>query len=277
MKALAIDVDQSLLASWRSWFAPDRQPFPCGPADLEVLGGVGGTIDADDETDTFHMYSGQWVWLTQSEFEALSLATRRRLLRGRKALGRLRDLPTETDLLHDHAVDSRIVWWPSLIGVVGDQPIVRYIEDGVGPSSHDQVIGSTWDQAEKTVTRARELGGTFASSSGPNCFATVMAAAGVAGAEGTWMLQEPFEAWLSLAATLTRNRRHDDEPGTVLVWRDQTGLAAHAAVTIGGGFALCKPSQSWSSPRVVWSVGNTIAAGRYKGTSLSRHRLRFNR
>lgn len=79
-----------------------------------------------------------------------------------------------------------------------------------------------------------------------------MGACGVDGAEDEWVLREPFEEWL------TRNTvkgGRDDEPGTVFVWRDREGLVQHAAVTIGAGWALHKPSQGWMSPIKVSRFG----------------------
>jgi hypothetical protein len=52
---------------------------------------------------------------------------------------------------------------------------------------------------------------------------------------------------------------------------NREGMAEHAAVTIGGGYVLNKPSQAWFSPRVVWTVQETIAASRYRGVTLSRY------
>ena len=87
------------------------------------------------------------------------------------------------------------------------------------------------------------------------------------------MLQEPFEQWLADNAAPIRATTRDHLPGVVLVWRDVDGLAAHAAVTIGDGYALSKPSQAWCSPRLVWTVRETISAVRDRGITLSRYLL----
>ena len=86
----------------------------------------------------------------------------------------------------------------------------------------------------------------FARGSATYCFATVMAAAGVEGAD-----DEPFESWLAAHCTVGG---HDDLPGTVLVWRDAHGNNTHAAVTLGGGWALQEPGQEWFSPHQVLTV-----------------------
>jgi hypothetical protein len=52
-----------------------------------------------------------------------------------------------------------------------------------------------------------------------------MAAAGVGCAADAWMQQAPFEAWLKAACA---PGGEDDEPGTVLVWRNTAGEPVHA-------------------------------------------------
>lgn len=96
-----------------------------------------------------------------------------------------------------------------------------------------------------------------------------MGAAGVLGAEREWMQREPFEAFL---AGHTRRGGRDDHPGTVLVWRDHSGRVQHAAVTLGGGWALHKPSQSWMTARVVLPVRGLIRYSRTRGWRLHRSR-----
>ena len=132
---------------------------------------------------------------------------------------------------------------------------------------------ATWRRAAAAVPEAREVAGTFAAGSGPNCFGTVMAAAGVVEARSTWMLQEPFSEWLAERAEPVRGTSQDAVPGTVLVWHENDQLA-HAAITIGDGWALSKPSQSWSSPTMVWTVSESITSWPLAGTRLSRHRLK---
>lgn len=118
---------------------------------------------------------------------------------------------------------------------------------------------------------ARALAGRFPAGSGPNCFGTVMAAAGVAGAESVWMQREPFETWL---AGTTRAGGRDGDVGTVLVWRSPDGLVQHAAVTLGDGWALHKASQGWMSPTTVLTVADAVRSARSAGRRLHRHTLR---
>lgn len=222
--------------------------------------------------DTFHMYGGNWTWLEESEFVQLSLKVRRALLFQRAATGRLEQLPNYArDFAWCQRTDSRFVWWPSLLRRVGDRPLLTYVENGLPRSRHREVTPATWTRARKVLPRAVDLAGKLPAASGPNCFGNVLAAAGVEGAESEWTPREPFENWLSEHATPVRGTRRDHQPGVVLVWRNRDGMAEHAAVTIGGGYVLSKPSQAWFSPRVVWTVQETIAASRYRGVALSRY------
>ena len=140
------------------------------------------------------------------------------------------------------------------------------------PSRHEAVAHSCWAKAVPALPLARELAGTFPVSSGPNCFGTVMAATGVADVASTWVLQAPFAGWLAAHTTPVKGPSKDDEPGVVLVWHEH-GELAHAVVTIGDGWVLNKPSQSWSSPTMVWTVDDVINNWRLPGTRLSRHCL----
>ena len=78
--------------------------------------------------------------------------------------------------------------------------------------------------------------------------------------------REPFQAWLDDA---TRPSGDDGEAGTVLLWHED-GALAHAAVTLGDGWAFHKPSQGWMSPWMVLTVRELINASRAPGLRLSR-------
>jgi len=272
---LGINVSASLLKRWREWFAPAAQPFRTDRLCERFADAAptGHRLQPSAEVrDTFHMYGGTWVWLEEPEFVQLSLMVRRALLFQRKATGRLGQLRSSPRRLVDsRRTDSRIVWWPSLLHRVGDEPLFTYVEDGVRPSRHREVDPTVWSAPRRLLPGVADLAGTFAPVSGPNCFGTVMAAAGVPGAESEWMLQGPFEEWLAEHAVSIQGTARDHVPGVVLVWRAADGLAAHAAVTVANGFALSKPSQAWCSPRLVWTVRETINAARYRGLTLSRH------
>lgn len=119
-----------------------------------------------------------------------------------------------------------------LYGITRDEAIA-YVERDRISSQHREVSGTTWNAVAAVLPGARGLAGTFASGSGPNCFGTVLAAAGVPDAEFEWMQLAPFEDWLRSSTTPVRR---GDDAGTVYVWRDVGGVPAHAAVSLGDGW-----------------------------------------
>ena len=260
MRVLEIEVGERLLAQWRRWIAPPQQPFRIDRLQPELRDEL---LELGDErqgsaehSDTFFMYGGMWVWLDEARFRQLPVSTRRLLSAERRRVSRPKPSPP----------------WPSRLEREGDDLLRRWVETGVRPSRHLAVLPATWKKAATVVPGARDMAGTFPAGSGPNCFGTVMAAAGLVDARSTWMLQEPFSQWLHEKTTPIRGTSHDGEPGIVLVWHER-GQLAHAAVTIGNGWAISKPSQSWSSPAVIWTVQETVGSWRIAGSRLSRHRL----
>jgi cell wall-associated NlpC family hydrolase len=86
------------------------------------------------------------------------------------------------------------------------------------------------------------------------------------------MQREPFEEWLAGTARATSNRS-PETPGVVMVWRDASGQAEHAAVTLGSGWALHKPSQGWMSPSTVLRTSALIRSVRVNGLRMERYLL----
>ena len=265
--------------SWRRWFAPEVQPFLVNEA---LRGSVAGQSMAltPEMQDTFLLYGEETrervIGLNRSEFDALPPDLRAALVRHQVASGRrlvpsLRSVPaTWLASLGQDGDGHRFVWWRDTLELYGDDPVLQFVADDLLPSRHEQVRESTWERARVVLPVARDLAGTFADGGGPNCFGTVMAAAGVTDAADTWMLREPFEAWLAGA---TQPGGDDAQPGTVMVWRDRRGSVQHAAVTLGDGWALHKPSQGWMTPRKVLSVQEVKRRARQVGHRLSRRTI----
>jgi hypothetical protein len=248
VQVLGIDVDADVLARWRGWLMPAEQPFliPRDVADAAGLADDGGRLSFE-LTDSFGLYDvgGHAIcWLTRAGSRRLPSEVRR-----------------------DQPATHR---WPSPDRARDVARVVRFVEEGRRRSRHAEVDEETWEHASGVLPTARDLAGTFPPGSGPNCFGTVMSAAGVAGAEGTWMQREPFEQWLAAAS---RPGGRDDQAGTVLVWRDAGGAVQHAAVTLGDGWALHKPSQGWMSPTKVLTVRDAILSARVRGHHVERRTL----
>ncbi|GAA4207930.1 hypothetical protein [Actinocatenispora rupis] len=198
--------------------------------------------------DTFELYDlagSALVWLNRAESRSLPPEVRR--------------------------VQPAAHRWPFRDDSATLRRIVGYVEFGRRPSRHRDVPAATWRRVAGALPGAAALAGTFPDRSGPNCFGTVLGAAGVDGAAGTWLQREPFEAWL---AERTVPGGRDDDAGCVLVWRGPDGLVQHAAVTLGGGWALHKPSQGWMSPVKILRVPDAKLSARAAGRRLHRYRLR---
>jgi hypothetical protein len=277
LRVLGIDVDDVLLERWRGWLAPEVQPFfvesnASKPWEL-----------APEIRDTYKAWridrGLEVVWLDEPSFLGLPRSERAGLVRSQVACGR-GAVPTVrawSDLLGAGALRSqadghRFVWWPSLITPENASAILRrFIEETrLLPSRHGEVRTSTWKACAELLPGVRRLAGTFPRASGPNCFGTVLAAAGVEDADEEWVVVEPFVEWLE-GCTLPGG--DDQQLGTVLVWRDHDAQPVHAAVTIGDGWAFEKPSQEWSTPRSVLRVDELIRANRTPGQRIERHRL----
>ena len=280
MRALNIEVPGDLAARWVDWFSPAVQPFLADDELAESLGAAGNRGLSDEVRDTFCLYgppSGlRYLWLDEGQFSGLPRARRSALVRAQHTWGR-ELVPSVRawvsvvgDKVREQADGHRFVWWPSILGGVAEKVLADYVEEGRRASRHDEVPEGVWESSTRLLPAARRLGGTFPTASGPNCFGAVMASAGVDGADLVWMQREPFERWLALS---TRPGGHDDKPGTVLVWRSPDGLVQHAAVTLGEGWVLHKPSQGWMSPFKVLTTDEGKASSRASGRRLERHTI----
>lgn len=249
MEILGIPVSPALLSTWRGWLMPKgQQPFVVPDHVAHDRGLVAEPQRLTMEfQDSFCIYGddvGRTYWLTRAQSRALPPAVRA-----------------------DQPAPHR---WPSL-NFDGDVArVVRFVSKGRRCSRHAEVPASAWRAAGGLLPEARQLAGRFPNGSGPNCFGTVMAAAGVEGAAQTWMQREPFEEWLD---DRTVPGGLDERSGTVMVWRSDDGAVQHAAVTIGDGYALSKPSQGWMSPTKVLTALEAKQSARHAGLHLYRYTM----
>lgn len=283
MHVLGIEVSDELLSRWRGYLGPDRQPFFVGrERDIGGLPVDEQPVLTDDERCTYTAWRVRGargvVWLDENTFMAMPPPERAGLVRAQVDLGR-GSVPTvrrwqgefDVDRLRQQADGHRFVWWPSLLAE-NPVPVLRdRIEDGQLSSRHRDVDAGTWRRCQELVPGASQLVGRFPSGSGPNCFGAVMAAAGAVAPE-TRQVHEPFESFLRDRCT---RGGADDERGTVLVWREVTStMPAHAAITIGDGWALEKPAETWWTPTIVATAADIVRVNRSPGLRLERHMLR---
>lgn len=281
MQVLGVDVDADLFACWARWLAPEVQPFFVESLDPWPNGVASPGPLPLELVDTYKVYRLdrplEVLWLDEGAFLQMSRSDRAALVRAqvryrRGAVPSVRRWQNVLDpaALRAQADGHRFVWWPSLLADHALDVLPPTVtEADVLPSRHVEVAPDTWDRCAARLPRAKELAGSFARSSGPNCFGTVLGAADVEGADARVVI-EPFLAWLDAAC---ERGGSDDDPGTVLVWRKRDGSPHHAAVTIGDGWVLEKPSQEWSAPRCVLGVDQVIRINRSPGLRLERYRI----
>jgi hypothetical protein len=284
---LGIDVSADVLTRWAEWLAPAVQPFFVESRRGWPKSAAGAL--SPELGDTYRTWrvdtSLERVWLDEETFSALSRSQRSSLVRaqvehGRGAVPSVRrwsDVVVPA-VLRAQADGHRFVWWLSIVARNPLGVLSRVIDaapDGgapVGfPSRHREVSDATWRRCASVLPGARRIAGSFPPSSGPNCFTTVLSGAGVPGIEHEGVLQAPFLAWLDAAC---RPGGRDDDPGTVLVWRDRDGAPVHGAVTIGNGWALEKASREWWTPRAIRHVSDVVRSARARGQRLERHTIR---
>lgn len=278
IRVSGIDVPHRLIRRWRSWLAPDPQPFFSSPTGKPSTRSADGVM-TPELRDTFRTWKidrgAQVTWLSERMFRSLDRDVRAALLRQQVSLGRgavpvvrrWEDL-LDPKVLRAQGDGRRFVWWPSLLGADAATILERAVSQDRLRSRHAEVPEEVWGRCSSVLPRARELAGTFPEGSGPNCFGTVMASCGHRGVADGWVLQRSFQGWLD---ERTRKGGDDSLPGTVLLWRDAERCPQHAAITIGDGWALEKPSQEWHSARVVLDVRDLIKANRVRGMRLERH------
>ncbi len=280
MRILGIEVSAAMMTDWRSWLAPSTQPFFVSASFTGVARSAKREL-SPELRDTYRAYKLErglrTVWLDETGFARLPKDTRARLVRAQANCGR-GAVPTvrswgdliDPQLLRAQADGHRFVWWSSLLSHNTESILRRVVSYDRATSRHEEVSERTWRGCANILPEARALAGTFHHGSGPNCFTTVMAACGEADAADVWGRRSPFEEWLE---SKTRSGGDDDSPGTILVWRDGDGLAQHAAVAIGDGWALEKPSQDWHSPRTILGVREMVKGNRIRGVRVQRRKL----
>ena len=278
---LGIDVEPALMESWSRWLAPDPQPFLVGsPGSWRECDDEGGMMTAELE-DTYRLWWGvergsAVIWISEVQFDRLPKRTRAALVREQvsRRRGAVPTVCAWQDLLDGARLRSsgdghRFVWWPSLLASQTEQILSRVVSTRRLPSRHLEVDDEIWRRSEAVLPEAKRLGGTFPSGSTVNCFGSVMEAAGAASA-AVYDDVEPFEAWLASACNAGGDT---EQPGVVLVWRGRDGSPVHAAVTIGGGWGLEKPSKDWHSPFAVVTVADIMRMSRHPGERVERHRI----
>ncbi len=238
-------------------------------------------LDLYDSYDLYRMdRKGLSVaFLTPDEFERLSAAVRQELMafQARRGRGQIyASLPWATDrdrftldggpraaLRHD-------VWWRLTM----DERrawLLQFVNEGRESCLSGTLREEQWSRFGPV---ARALAGTFAPTSGPNCFGLALAAAAPSvvlarSIAGHWLHPEPFMRGLASRGYTERGDLSDDgsnlPPGAVITFVDDDGRPQHACFYLGDGLALNKDGQAWFIPRQIRPVGEVLENWRADG------------
>ncbi|HEU4324426.1 MAG TPA: hypothetical protein VFS21_14830, partial [Roseiflexaceae bacterium] len=136
------------------------------------------------------------------------------------------------------------------------------------------------DAVQGCPPAVEDLANTFCAHSGPNCFATTLAAITPDRASAQLISQ----LWLTADAFLhglAQRGYRDQQTSTiepadltdaVVVWADQAGEPRHACYVITAGIALNKDSQTWYAPRQLVDLAEIIGVWAEDGYRLSVYR-----
>jgi hypothetical protein len=284
MNILGCEVQVSTLETWSSFFVFTLEPIFLTRANqhllpnelrIELMEQKRLVMREDFEAtleyrDAYLTYSvsieARFVALLKpKEFRALPREIQVELMTLQRQLGRgqffdlefvrtvLGEIPAllEPDIFMDQFVLRHDVW-NSFTPEIRHRWLAAYVSLERQNCLSSTMPENTWAELPEQICR---LAGIFSSSSGANCFATVIAGLTPNLLESTqisnlWMLEHEFLAALATrgfhdAGTLERSVK----PNSVIVWLHSSGKPIHACLVLEFGLVLNKDAQSWFAPR----------------------------
>jgi len=295
VQVLGCHVSDSTLASWEQRLVFEREPIFVDDARAALLPTGAVVLDSRefgenyamaplDLWDSYDLYRmdrrGLSVaFLTPNEVAALPAAARQELMSLQASRGRGQIY----DHLHGAGERDRFMvdaapryalrhdtWWAMTPAARRDW-LQSFVSEGRKSCLSLAVSEEQW---ERFGPVARRLAGRFEAVSGPNCFATALAAVteSVALAEsiaGHWLHPAPFLRGLSERGFADGGPVGGDgsalPPGSVLLFVDDEGGLQHACYYLGDGLTLNKDGQGWFIPRQVRPVAEVLQSWRDDG------------
>ncbi len=308
-KIVGCRVETSTLEAWSRHLVFEREPIFLTDAALEWLEPEMLALTRSEFTalsaslglafkDAYRTYSvsndaTRVMLFTSEEFHLLSLESRARLMRLQTQLDRgqvypiafvervLAEFPSAMGFLESDTFDTDAgphvglrsdAWWRL-------SARVRYAWLAQFVSQDRSVCLSARLSARmlhgitgKHPSIVAELIGSFASRSGPNCFATTLAAVTnsltiARSIAGLWL---PAEAFLR---ELTAREYHPRaplqnaslEPSDVIIWFDADHRARHACYALTPEMVLNKDAQAWYAPRQLLPLETVLDTWREDG------------
>jgi hypothetical protein len=290
---LGCRVTPAEFTQWQHYFVCDPAPYflPRGlklPPTIQVINRESfATIDLElTYRDSYTTYARSSdteaiAFLTAAQFDALDTITQQALLEAQLDLQRGHVYDWESVLPYIQAClslartrsvvrngqtylvpDKRL--WLALEEETRNQWLIDWMSRDALRCLSTTLTEADWSQLNNAAVW--QLAGTFANTSGPNCFATTLAA--IAGSGDTaneianhWLHQPEFFAALDQQGYHVNPSVSANNPGledAVLVWFDSDQRAQHACYVMGDGLALNKNSQAWFSPRQLVRVQSIV-------------------
>lgn len=299
MNILGCRVNEPLIASWEQRLVFEREPVFVTPAERRWLpaGSVvltGAELRDNyamaplDLHDSYNLYAMQRqglevAFLTPAEFWDLSEEARQGVMalqaeRGRGQIyteGWLRKLGVTLatgqrdrfTLADGFRFALRHDFWWSLSPEERRRWLQHFVAEGRESCLSSRLRPDQWEQIDQRHgPQIRLLAGTFAPTSGPNCFATVLAAVTsspnlAASIAGHWLHPVPMLRGLAERGFELSTMPGDPEAlpaGAVVLLVDDERRPQHAFYCLGDGLALNKDAQSWFTPRQIRPVAEIL-------------------
>lgn len=292
---------EGTISSWEQRLVYEREPIYVTPAERKWLPAgavvmnsaevrenhVIAPLDLFDSYDLYRMdrRGMEVAFLTPAEIWDLSDEARQELMALQAARGR-GQIYTEGFLRKAEAtlvsggrdrfvaadgisrVALRYDVWQSLSPADQRRWLLHFVSEGRNSCMGGDLPADQWERyTEAHGEQVRLLASAFHPISGPNCFATVLAAATRSNSQalsiaGHWLHPEPFLRGLTERGYEMSSIPAEPEalpPGAVLLFVDSERRPQHTAFYLGDGLALNKDGQAWFIPRQVRPVAEVLA------------------
>lgn len=299
MNVLGCRASDAILAAWEQRIVFEREPIFVTEAERRWLPAGSIILSAKEFADNFAMAPHD-LWdsyrlyemdrkgmevalLTPAEFWELSEEARQELMALQAARGRGQIYPeaflrkAEATLLSGArdriATDDGTrfalrydAWW-ALSPEERRRWLLHFVSENRNSCLSGQLSAEQWERIDRVHgPQIRLLAGTLSPVSGPNCFATALAAVtpnSTLGLSilGHWLHPEPFLRGLAERGFGPSNVPAEAESmaeGSVILFFDESKRLQHAAYYLGEGLVLNKDGQGWHIPRQIRPVAELL-------------------
>ncbi len=282
MNILGCEVPVSTLEAWSSFFVFEFEPIY---ATTESRALLPNSISRNELKPSFEFADAYLTYsisteakyvalLKPEEFRALPREIQADLMVLQTQFGRgqiydlefvqnaLGEIPTnlEPDIFGDQFV-LRYNVWHGFTPEIRHRWLAAYVSLDRQNCLRSTMPENTWAALPEHI---RSLAGRFSSSSGANCFATVIAGLTPDLLESTrisnfWMLERQFLEALEILGFQDAGKLEIPvKPNSVLTWWNSSGKIIHACLMLEFELVLNKDAQSWFAPRQILRLKDVL-------------------